>query len=275
MSDHMSVVDLGYAGRRVVVAGGGGGGMGAAAVDLLVSMGADVTVLDLQDSTVAGASFRRTDLSDAAAIDEAASELGVVDALFNCQGISGSAAVADAAAVMAVNFLGVRQLTEALLPNMPDGSAVVSISSAGGLGWETKVPQISSLLEAGAMDKGMIWCEGERDGLLRSAFPHAYAFSKQALIFWSLQLSESSISRGVRMNVTCPGSTATPMAGDFPDLGVEAMSHPIGRTSVPIEQAWPLVFLNSPRASYINGVNLPVDGGNNAARLIARKVQGS
>ncbi|GAF49525.1 SDR family oxidoreductase [Rhodococcus wratislaviensis] len=275
MGGHELVADLGYGGRSVVVAGGGGQGMGAAAVSLLVAMGADVTVLDLRESDVEGARFRQTDLSSPAAIDKAVEELGTVDALFNCQGISGSAPGTDATTVMAVNFLGVRHLTEALLPKMSDGSAVVSISSAGGLGWERKVSQITSLLAAGDMNKGLVWCEGERSGVLRAAFPNAYAFSKQALIFWSLQLSETSISRGVRVNVTCPGSTATPMAGDFPDMGVETMNHPIGRTSVPVEQAWPIVFLNSPRASYINGVNVPVDGGNNAARVIGRMVQGS
>ena len=36
----------------------------------------------------------------------------------------------------------------------------------------------------------------------------------------------------------------------------------------PLEQAWPLVFLASQAASYVNGVNLIVDGGHSAARTL-------
>ena len=42
---------------------------------------------------------------------------------------------------------------------------------------------------------------------------------------------------------------------------LEAAAQPINRRSTPEEQAVALVFLNSPAASYLNGVVLPVDGG--------------
>ena len=58
------------------------------------------------------------------------------------------------------------------------------------------------------------------------------------------------------------------MSADFPEDGVEYISRPIGRESTPDEQAWPIVFLNSPAASYVNGTNLVVDGGNAAARTL-------
>jgi NAD(P)-dependent dehydrogenase (short-subunit alcohol dehydrogenase family) len=58
------------------------------------------------------------------------------------------------------------------------------------------------------------------------------------------------------------------MAADFPADGIEYISRPIGRESSPQEQAWPLVFLNSDAASYVNGTNLVVDGGNAAARTL-------
>jgi NAD(P)-dependent dehydrogenase (short-subunit alcohol dehydrogenase family) len=153
---------------------------------------------------------------------------------------------------------------------MPAGSAVASISSAGGMGWERKTAEILSLLDEPDMGSALRWCGKQRDGLLRAAFPHAYAFSKQTLIFWTLRRAVTSIASGIRINVTSPGSTETAMAADFPDPGIEAMNHPSGRTSTTQEQAWPLLFLNSDPASYVNGVNIPVDGGNNAARVVAR-----
>src|SRR6202042_1528368 len=122
---------LSYKGKRVVVAGGGGTGMGAEAAGLLGELGADVVVLDLREPQVDGVGFHHTDLGDPEAIDTAVALVGgPVHALLNCQGISGAALETAPSDVMRVNFLGVRHLTEAILPTMPAGGAVVSISSA-------------------------------------------------------------------------------------------------------------------------------------------------
>ena len=62
-----------YADKHVVVAGGGGSGMGAAAARLVSKAGAEVTVLDLREPDSAnGIAFKRVDLGDPDAIDEAA-----------------------------------------------------------------------------------------------------------------------------------------------------------------------------------------------------------
>ena len=42
---------------------------------------------------------------------------------------------------------------------------------------------------------------------------------------------------------------------------IDSAVGPIGRYSEPEEQAWPLVLLNSPRMSYVNGEVLWTDGG--------------
>jgi NAD(P)-dependent dehydrogenase (short-subunit alcohol dehydrogenase family) len=42
---------------------------------------------------------------------------------------------------------------------------------------------------------------------------------------------------------------------------IDAFVGPIRRRSTAEEQAWPLIFLNSPRSSYINGEALVTDGG--------------
>ena len=259
---------LSYEGKNVVVAGGGGTGMGAATVRLLQQLGAEITVLDLREPAP-GIAFQRTNLADPDAIDAAARRLGgPVHALFNCQGISGAMPGLRGSEVMGVNFLGVRYLTEAVLGRMPPGSAVVSISSAGGLGWARRMEQIGELLAARGFDDGLRWCEQHDAALLSPAFPKAYAFSKQALIAWTMRCASTAVSAGVRINCTSPGSADTGMAADFPGEGVQYMNRPIGRASSPEEQAWPLVFLGSAAASYINGANLVVDGGNAAARTL-------
>jgi NAD(P)-dependent dehydrogenase (short-subunit alcohol dehydrogenase family) len=42
---------------------------------------------------------------------------------------------------------------------------------------------------------------------------------------------------------------------------IDAFVGPSNRRSTPEEQAWPLVFLNSPRCSYVAGEALHVDAG--------------
>jgi NAD(P)-dependent dehydrogenase (short-subunit alcohol dehydrogenase family) len=257
-----------YERKHVVVAGGGGTGMGASAVTLLRRAGADVTVLDRRPPPD-GARFVPVDLSDPAAIDGALGELGDrVDALFNCQGIAGSSDGTTSADVMRVNFLGVRHLTERVLPLIPPGGAVASIASVGGLGWERRRDAIDELLATGDFGAGLEWVDAQSNGLLEQPFPRAYSFSKQALIVWTMRRAVTAIDSGVRVNCSSPGSTATAMATDFPEDGVRYISRPIGRASTPEEQAWPIVFLNSDAASYINGTNLIVDGGNAAARTL-------
>lgn len=72
--------------------------------------------------------------------------------------------------------------------------------------------------------------------------------------------------RGVRVNTVAPGPTRT--EGVLVEWGerVEELGKalPLARTARPSEIAEAIVFLASPRASYITGATLPVDGGGTA-----------
>jgi NAD(P)-dependent dehydrogenase (short-subunit alcohol dehydrogenase family) len=259
-----------YRGRRVLVAGGGGSGMGAAAARLAAGLGAEVAVFDLRPPAAEGIRFVRVDLGDPDAIERAVeSELeSPLHALFNCQGIAGSAPETRAEDVLRVNFLGVRHLTECVLPLMTAGGAVASIASAGGLGWPRRLERIEAFLAEPGFQDALRWLETQGTDLVAPVFPNAYSFSKQALIVWTMRRAVSAVTAGVRLNCTSPGSTRTGMASEFPAEGIEFINRPSGRESTPEEQAWPLLFLNSDRAGYVNGVNLSVDGGHAAARAL-------
>jgi NAD(P)-dependent dehydrogenase (short-subunit alcohol dehydrogenase family) len=92
-----------------------------------------------------------------------------------------------------------------------------------------------------------------------------YAFSKQTLAVWTMATGARLIKQGVRINCTWPSPTQTPMMLEFekqaPAAAIDIFAEPIGRRSTPEEQAWPLIFLNSDAARFINGHVLPVDGG--------------
>jgi NAD(P)-dependent dehydrogenase (short-subunit alcohol dehydrogenase family) len=258
-----------YAGKRVVVAGGGGTGMGASVARIVGELGGEVHVLDLREPLTPAASFSRTDLGDPASIEDAVGQLGgPVHALFNCQGVSGTAPGTLSVDVLRVNFLGVRHLTELVLPFIPSGGAVASISSVGGLGWPQRLAEVLELLETDGFDEGLEWVEQQARGFLAEVFPTSYAFSKEALIVYTMQRCVTSIAAGVRMNCSSPGATATTMSPDFPAERVALTEQPSGRKATPDEQAQPLVFLCSEGAGYVNGANIVVDGGNAAARTL-------
>ena len=116
-----------YDGRRVVVTGCASG-IGAHLAGQLADLGADVTGLDLRRPDTAPAEFIEVDFADGAAIDAAVARIdGPVDALFNVAGVSSG--IGKPLLVLTINFLGMRHFTEALLPQMPAGSAIANVSS--------------------------------------------------------------------------------------------------------------------------------------------------
>jgi NAD(P)-dependent dehydrogenase (short-subunit alcohol dehydrogenase family) len=247
----------GYDGKRVIVSGCFSG-MGEATARLLLALGAEVHGIDYKDCALSLASFHNVDLRDRVSIDAAVGAIGGrVDALFNCAGLPQTCAPLD---VMKVNFIGTRHLTEQVITLMPAGSAIASISSTGGLGWSRRIPVHKEFLQVAGFDDAVTWSADHAD-IVREG----YAFSKEAVIVWTMQTSFHLIKRGIRINCTAPGPTQTPMMKDFeratPMAVLDMATQPINRRSTPEEQAAPLVFLNSPAASYVNGVLLPVDGG--------------
>lgn len=246
-----------YENKRVVVSGCFSG-MGEATARLLLKLGAEVHGLDYKQTQLSLASFTQVDLRDPTAIDAAVRKIGGhVDALFNCAGLPQTSPPLD---VMKVNYAGTRRLTEQVLPLMSAGGAIVSISSNAGMGWSRRVPVLMQLLKHTAHDDIVRWCQDNAETVREG-----YAFSKEALIVWTMMTSTHLIKRGIRINCTMPGPTQTPMMAQFEQATaaavLEAAAQPINRRSTPEEQAGPLVFLNSDAASYINGVALPVDGG--------------
>ncbi len=249
---------LQYEGKRVIITGAASG-MGAATAQILVDLGAEVHTIDIKKPDLAGlASFTECDLREPAQIDDAINKIGkIVNGLFNCAGLPNTFAPLD---VMLVNFCGLRQLTEAVIPNMIEGSAIACIASTAGIGWMQNMELLFGLMLTPDFAAARTWCEEHPKELA-----NAYGLSKEAINAYTAYRSFALAKQGIRINCVNPGPTDTPMMPEFEKaVGKQYMDDfpvPLGRHAVAEEQAWPMVFLNSPRASYLTGHQLDVDGG--------------
>jgi len=96
-----------------------------------------------------------------------------------------------------------------------------------------------------------------------------YSASKGALRSYTKVLTNEVKSRGIRVNTIAPGPIETPIYGKMglPGEVVEEMGKgfaqavPLGRFGSPEEIASTALFLASDAASFINGIEIEVDGG--------------
>ncbi len=93
----------------------------------------------------------------------------------------------------------------------------------------------------------------------------AYHASKAAVIGLTRQLAAEWADRGVRVNAISPGFFMSEMVRDALEMtGTRPWidsRNPSRRMGEHTELAGPVVFLASDAASYVTGINLPVDGG--------------
>ena len=250
---------LGYKGKRVVVSGCFSG-MGEATAKILLDLGAEVHGLDFKQCALPLASFNQIDLRDPATIEAGVAAIGGrIDALFNCAGLPGGGGFPPMD-TFKVNFAGTRHVTDCVLGHMGQGSAIVSISSTGGLGWSRRIPVHMELMQTQGFAGAVAWAEANLDQV-----GEGYAFSKEAVIVWTQFMGAQLIKRGIRINCSLPSPTQTPMMKIFHETSgkaiVDAAAEPLGRYTTAAEQAGPLVLICSDAASVVNGVVLPVDGG--------------
>ena len=247
-----------YDGKRAIVTGCSSG-MGQKVVRELRELGAHVTGLDIAAPSLDPDVFVPVDFGDVASIDKAVDHLdGTYDVLFNCAGISGAF---DSMKVMAVNFLGMRHLTQAVIPRLRDGGAVAGIASTAAVGYEERMDDLLDFLRTATFDEGMRWCEKHPEQFTNGA----YAFSKGAVVVYSMLKAVEQAPRNLRFNTIGPGVTDTPFLDDtrrkIGEEGLARIPKPLGRLARPEEQARVLVFLNSDAASYVTGQNIWVDAG--------------
>jgi 3-oxoacyl-[acyl-carrier protein] reductase len=134
--------------------------------------------------------------------------------------------------VFEINLDSVFYMCKAVVPLMPDGGAIVNITSLA------------------ARFAG------------RTGRTH-YATTKGALLTFTRGLAKDLAGRNIRVNAVAPGLIDTDfdagLSAEFRDESLKAI--PLGRSGVPEDIAPAVVFLSSAAASFVTGESFEVNGG--------------
>jgi NAD(P)-dependent dehydrogenase (short-subunit alcohol dehydrogenase family) len=246
--------------KRVLLTGASTG-IGNATLKMLVADGHEVISLDVKDAPEGAAVHVNCDLADPASIDAAVAQLdGPFDALLNVAGVAGSM---GSELVLRVNVYGLRHLTESLLAGgriSGPGGSIVNIASLAGMAWERHLDRINALDDAADFAAGIEVAQAyDRGG------PAAYVLSKEWVVAYTQRLAGRVVSQGIRVNSVSPGPVITPLFPYFEaDTGADQMAwlnQQVGRPAQPEDEAEVICWLAVGRSGWVNGIDLPVDGG--------------
>jgi glucose 1-dehydrogenase len=113
--------------------------------------------------------------------------------------------------------------------------------------------------------KGSITAIASMSGLHPHPGYGAYSPAKAALIMLCRQLAQEWGEYGIRTNTVCPGMIRTPLTESvYQDASTKARREalvPVNRIGNALDIGEAVKYLISTKASYVNGMNLVVDGG--------------
>lgn len=259
---------LGYNGKTCVVTGGSNG-MGAAAVEMLVDLGAEVYVLDNLACKTPGVKYIEVDLQQKESIDKCFKQLPeTFDKFFGFAGVSGLNQ--PHAMVTSINLLSNKyMLDKYLFDRVVAGGAIAFVASTASRFWDKYIEEYLPLLESSWEDS--LEYIKVNDNNIQSS----YTLSKRAMNYLIKSYCTKFYEKEIRLNNICPAFTKTRLHEDFftffnhdPELLKNAGWGVIKRDAIPKEMATGIIFLNSDMASYITGENLFIDGGHDATHSI-------
>jgi NAD(P)-dependent dehydrogenase (short-subunit alcohol dehydrogenase family) len=245
---------------KTILITGVASGIGARTAELAGQLGADVIGVDVREPAGSVGSFVKADISSKAGVDDLVARLPQrMDALCNVAGLSGNT---GAVSTLAVNFFGLRALSEAVAPKLREGGAIINVASIAGFGWRANLNRAAS----------MVGIEGFPD-VTKVVADHqvkneeGYPVSKELLLLWTFRAAHQELfkSRGIRVNAVSPGPVETPILKQFRtvlgDARVDSDIARVGRAGTSGDIAPVVLFLCSDGARWVNGANVPVDGG--------------
>ncbi|MNY14224.1 General stress protein 39 [compost metagenome] len=239
---------------KVAIITGGDSGIGRACAVLFAREGAEVALVYLEetdDATITAEAVKaegkealllRGDVSDKAfcesVVGQVVEKFGKLDVLVNNAAEQHMQTELEAISeeqlrrTFETNFFGYMFMTQAALPHLKKGAAIVNTTSI------TAYRGSPSLMD--------------------------YAATKGAIVAFTRSLSESLAGKGIRVNGVAPGPIWTPLIpASFPADKVAEFgaSQPLGRPGQPNEVATSHLFLACEESSYITGQVLHPNGG--------------
>lgn len=236
---------------------GAGSGIGLAIAQVFAQQGAEVYILDLNETTAqevaqgiqaqgGKAQAYACDVSNQLQVKEVFQQIGPLDILVNNAGIAHigtaeSTSEADFDRVMNINVKGVYNCLHAAIPQMKTKGGGVILNMAS----------IAATI-------------GIPDRL-------AYSTAKGAVLSMTLATAKDYLKHNIRCNCISPARVHTPfvdgfLAKTYPGQEAEmydklAKTQPIGRMAKPAEVAYLALYLCSEEAGFITGCDYPLDGG--------------
>ena len=244
------------AGKKALITGGNSG-IGLATARLFVAEGAEIAITGRDQKTLGEAvaelgSNARGYRADVTVADDRkrlfadlAKDFGKLDIVFANAGIGGSTPTGATDEAVFENIVHTNL-----------NGAFFTINSA------------ASLLN----DSASIIFNGSVHNYMGQAGQAAYAATKGGVVSMARAIAADFAPRNIRVNVVAPGATKTPIwkRGSLASMSAEQSAKladlysstvPLGRWGEPEELAKAVLFLASEDSSYINAVELVVDGG--------------
>lgn len=235
---------------KIVVITGGNSGIGEAAAKKFDQEGAKVVIfgrdqkrLDAVRSKLRQAIAVKGDVQKISDLDrlydETRKAFGKIDVLVANAGIASKKSVEEVDEkffdeMVSINYKGIYFTVQRAVASLnPNASVILISSSACHKGWKHH---------------------------------SVYSSTKAAVSMLARNFSADLIDRGIRVNAISPGMTETPIFDSFKKSNPNVIADiikmiPVKRFAAPSEIAEAISFLASPKAAYIVGVDLVVDGG--------------
>jgi NAD(P)-dependent dehydrogenase (short-subunit alcohol dehydrogenase family) len=219
-------------------------GIGSALARRLAAKGHELLLLGKNGERLAAlgvelnAQHAVLDLSNLEAVEAAVAGFGPIDGIVNCAGSlllkpAHLTSEAEWQATMDANLKTAFVAVRSAVRNMPNGGAIVLVSSAAG-----------------------------RMGL---ANHEAIAAAKAGVIGLTISAAASYAPRNIRVNCVAPGLVETPLTsritGNEASLKASTAMHALGRVGKPDDLASMMEFLLDPANAWITGQTFGVDGG--------------